>query len=200
MSIKPCDNTLMNMQLVNREAFDELFRCYYPRLISYISSILDSKIAEDIAQDVFLYVWENRKKIYFGQGFQSYLFQSGYTRAMDYLRKQHTVMDYAQNVQTDFLEIYEKLARNEDSILDHLYSKDFYQTLHQLLDKIPEQRRNVFLLAYVDGLKSKDIAEQCNMSQRTVESHIYLTLKFLRERLLKKDFYIFLLLFYFSLK
>ena len=200
MSIKPCDNTLMNMQLVNREAFDELFRCYYPRLISYISSILDSKIAEDIAQDVFLYVWENRKKIYFGQGFQSYLFQSGYTRAMDYLRKQHTVMDYAENVQTDFLEIYEKLARNEDSILDHLYSKDFYQTLHQLLDKIPEQRRNVFLLAYVDGLKSKDIAEQCNMSQRTVESHIYLTLKFLRERLLKKDFYIFLLLFYFSLK
>jgi RNA polymerase sigma-70 factor (ECF subfamily) len=200
MSIKPCDNTLMNMQLVNREAFDELFRCYYPRLISYISSILDSKVAEDIAQDVFLYVWENRKKIYFGQGFQSYLFQSGYTRAMDYLRKQHTVMDYAQNVQTDFLEIYEKLARNEDSILDHLYSKDFYQTLHQLLDKIPEQRRNVFLLAYVDGLKSKDIAEQCNMSQRTVESHIYLTLKFLRERLLKKDFYIFLLLFYFSLK
>lgn len=200
MSIKPCDNTLMNMQLVNREAFDELFRCYYPRLISYISSILDSKVAEDIAQDVFLYVWENRKKIYFGQGFQSYLFQSGYTRAMDYLRKQHTVMDYAENVQTDFLEIYEKLARNEDGILEHLYSKDFYQTLHQLLDKIPEQRRNVFLLAYVDGLKSKDIAEQCNMSQRTVESHIYLTLKFLRERLLKKDFYIFLLLFYFSLK
>jgi RNA polymerase sigma-70 factor, ECF subfamily len=200
MSIKSDDNTLMNIQLVNRDAFDELFRCYYPRLISYISSILDSKIAEDIAQDVFLYVWENRKKIYFGQGFQSYLFQSGYTRAMDYLRKQHTVMDYAQNVQTDFLEIYEKLARNEDSILDHLYSKDFYQTLHQLLDKIPEQRRNVFLLAYVDGLKSKDIAEQCNMSQRTVESHIYLTLKFLRERLLKKDFYIFLLLFYFSLK
>jgi len=200
MSIKSDDNTLMNIQLVNRDAFDELFSCYYPRLISYISSILDSKIAEDIAQDVFLYVWENRKKIYFGQGFQSYLFQSGYTRAMDYLRKQHTVMDYAQNVQTDFLEIYEKLARNEDSILDHLYSKDFYQTLHQLLDKIPEQRRNVFLLAYVDGLKSKDIAEQCNMSQRTVESHIYLTLKFLRERLLKKDFYIFLLLFYFSLK
>lgn len=200
MSIKSDDNTLMNIQLVNRDAFDELFRCYYPRLISYISSILDSKVAEDIAQDVFLYVWENRKKIYFGQGFQSYLFQSGYTRAMDYLRKQHTVMDYAQNVQTDFLEIYEKLARNEDGILEHLYSKDFYQTLHQLLDKIPEQRRNVFLLAYVDGLKSKDIAEQCNMSQRTVESHIYLTLKFLRERLLKKDFYIFLLLFYFSLK
>ena len=200
MSIKSDDNTLMNIQLVNRDAFDELFRCYYPRLISYISSILDSKVAEDIAQDVFLYVWENRKKIYFGQGFQSYLFQSGYTRAMDYLRKQHTVMDYAENVQTDFLEIYEKLARNEDGILEHLYSKDFYQTLHQLLDKIPEQRRNVFLLAYVDGLKSKDIAEQCNMSQRTVESHIYLTLKFLRERLLKKDFYIFLLLFYFSLK
>lgn len=200
MSIRSDDNTLMNIQLVNRDAFDELFRCYYPRLISYISSILDGKIAEDIAQDVFLYVWENRKKIYFGQGFQSYLFQSGYTRAMDYLRKQHTVMDYAQNVQTDFFEVYEKLAGNEDGILEHLYSKDFYQTLHQLLDKIPEQRRNVFLLAYVEGLKSKDIAEQCNMSQRTVESHIYLTIKFLRERLLKKDFYIFLLLFYFSIK
>lgn len=56
------DHTMLKMGIENREGFDNLFRHYYPRLKSYVSSFVEDSVAEDITQDVFLYVWENRKK------------------------------------------------------------------------------------------------------------------------------------------
>lgn len=48
----------------NREAFNGVFRYFYPRMMAYVASMVEQKVAEDIVQDVFLYVWENREKIY----------------------------------------------------------------------------------------------------------------------------------------
>ena len=71
----------------NREAFNSLFRHYYPRVMAYVAAMVEQEVAEDVVQDVFLHVWENRKKLYAGEGFHSYLFQAAYTRCIDYYRK-----------------------------------------------------------------------------------------------------------------
>lgn len=193
------DHTMIKMGIENREGFDNLFRHYYPRLKSYVSSFVEDSVAEDITQDVFLYVWENRKKIYVGPAFHSYLFQAGYTRSIDYLKKQQSVTGFSSLIQHEITQIYETLAVNEGDILENLYSEDFYEKLYTLLELIPEQRRNVFLMAYMDGLKTKEIAANLDIPQRTVESHIYLTLKFLKEHFEKKDFFLLLLLIQFSI-
>ncbi|WP_350456257.1 RNA polymerase sigma-70 factor [Macellibacteroides fermentans] len=193
------DHTMIKMGIENREGFDNLFRHYYPRLKSYVSSFVEDSVAEDITQDVFLYVWENRKKIYVGPAFHSYLFQAGYTRSIDYLKKQQSVTGFSSLIQNEITQIYETLAVNEGDILENLYSEDFYEKLYTLLELIPEQRRNVFLMAYMDGLKTKEIAANLDIPQRTVESHIYLTLKFLKEHFEKKDFFLLLLLIQFSI-
>ncbi len=193
------DHTMIKMGIENREGFDNLFRHYYPRLKSYVSSFVEDSVAEDITQDVFLYVWENRKKIYVGPAFHSYLFQAGYTRSIDYLKKQQSVTGFSSLIQNEITQIYETLAVNEGDILENLYSEDFYEKLYTLLERIPEQRRNVFLMAYIDGLKTMDIAANLDIPQRTVESHIYLTLKFLKEHFEKKDFFLLLLLIQLSL-
>ena len=193
------DHTMIKMGIENREGFDNLFRHYYPRLKSYVSSFVEDSVAEDITQDVFLYVWENRKKIYVGPAFHSYLFQAGYTRSIDYLKKQQSVTGFSSLIQNEITQIYETLAVNEGDILENLYSEDFYEKLYTLLELIPEQRRNVFLMAYMDGLKTKEIAANLDIPQRTVESHIYLTLKFLKEHFEKKDFFLLLLLIQLSL-
>lgn len=193
------DHTMIKMGIENREGFDNLFRHYYPRLKSYVSSFVEDSVAEDITQDVFLYVWENRKKIYVGPAFHSYLFQAGYTRSIDYLKKQQSVTGFSSLIQHEITQIYETLSVNEGDILENLYSEDFYEKLYTLLELIPEQRRNVFLMAYIDGLKTKDIAANLDIPQRTVESHIYLTLKFLKEHFEKKDFFLLLLLIQLSL-
>lgn len=193
------DHTMIKMGIENREGFDNLFRHYYPRLKSYVSSFVEDSVAEDITQDVFLYVWENRKKIYVGPAFHSYLFQAGYTRSIDYLKKQQSVTGFSSLIQHEITQIYETLAVNEGDILENLYSEDFYEKLYTLLELIPEQRRNVFLMAYMDGLKTKEIAANLDIPQRTVESHIYLTLKFLKEHFEKKDFFLLLLLIQYSI-
>lgn len=193
------DHTMIKMGIENREGFDNLFRHYYPRLKSYVSSFVEDSVAEDITQDVFLYVWENRKKIYVGPAFHSYLFQAGYTRSIDYPKKQQSVTGFSSLIQNEITQIYETLAVNEGDILENLYSEDFYEKLYTLLELIPEQRRNVFLMAYMDGLKTKEIAANLDIPQRTVESHIYLTLKFLKEHFEKKDFFLLLLLIQYSI-
>lgn len=172
----------------NREAFNSLFRHYYPRVMAYVTAMVEQEIAEDIVQDVFLYVWENRSKLYVGDGFHSYLFQSAYTRCLDHFKKQQSAGKYNLHVE-ETLKEYGDSLREETSVMEELYSKDFYKRLYDLLDQLPAQRREVFILTYINGLKAKEVAARTQIPQRTVESHIYLTIKYLKEHMSKKDFY-----------
>ena len=174
----------------NREAFNNLFRYYYPRVMAYTAAMVEQEVAEDIVQDVFLYVWENRRKLYAGEGFHSYLFQSAYTRCLDHLKKQQSVGKYSLHVEEAYLKEYNELFKVESSVMEDLYSKDFYKRLYDLLEQLPAQRREVFILTYINGMKAKDVATQTQIPQRTVESHIYLTLKYLKGKMSKKDFYL----------
>ena len=63
---------LYELKKGNREAFNGVFRYYYPRIMAYTASMVEQKAAEDIVQDVFLYVWENREKLYVSDGFHSF--------------------------------------------------------------------------------------------------------------------------------
>jgi len=185
------DNSIFDdIKRGNRNAFNEFFYFYFPRLLAYTSSIVDQKNAEDITQDVFVYVWENRKRLNITKGFHSYLFQAAYTRCIDYLKKNQSAEKYNSQLMLEHARLYSEFANEKNSVLEELYTKDFYKQLYALLDEIPVQRREVFILAYINGMKAKEVAELLKIPQRTVESHLYLTLKFLKKNLASKDFII----------
>lgn len=190
-------SSLHSLKEGSRKAFDDMFRHFYPRMMSYVATLVEQEVAEDIVQDVFLNIWENRKKIYVGEGFHSYLFQSAYTRCVDHYRKTQSAGKYKLQVEAMGWEEYAGLLCSDASVLEEIYSKDFYEQLHHLLEQLPVQRREVFILTYIEGLKSKEVADRLQMPQRTVESHIYLAIKFLKARMSKQDFYLFTLLFFF---
>lgn len=181
----------------NRQAFNDIFRHYYPRIMAYVATIVEQEAAEDIVQDVFLNVWENRKKVYAGEGFHAYLFQSAYTRCIDYYRKAQSAHKYILQAEAAGWEEYSASLRSDVSVLEEIYSKDFYEQLNLLLEQLPVQRREVFILTYMEGLKSKEVAKRLQMPQRTVESHIYLAIKFLKTHMSKQDFYLVSFLLYF---
>ncbi|WP_278623768.1 RNA polymerase sigma-70 factor [Parabacteroides gordonii] len=181
----------------NREAFNSLFRHYYPRVMAYVAAMVEQEVAEDVVQDVFLHVWENRKKLYIGEGFHSYLFQSAYTRCVDHYRKTQSTDKHKLYIENACLEECNALLKSEASVLKDIFSKDFYEQLHNLLEQLPSQRREVFILTYLDGLKAKEVSERLQIPQRTVESHIYLAIKYLRMHLSKNDFYLLSLLYFF---
>lgn len=55
------------------------------------------------------------------------------------------------------------------------------EKIYANIEKLPQKRKEVFEKAYLDEKKSSDIAEELNISVRTVETHIYKALKFIRE-------------------
>lgn len=183
------DVTLSDWRRNNADAFKHLFTCYYPRLMSFVSSLLDEFAAEDIVQDVFLYVWKNRQVLDMEKNFHSYLFQAAYTRSLDYMKKNRHLEKYQKSSIQDYLDEYDSLANQDETVLEQLYVKDFYEQLYELLDRIPAHRREVFLLTYVRGMQTKEIAEWLNIPRRTVESHLYLAVKFLKKRMTKKEFF-----------
>lgn len=174
----------------NREAFNGVFRYFYPRMMAYVASMVEQKVAEDIVQDVFLYVWENREKIYISDGFYSYLFQSAYTRCLDYIKKNLSVEKYHSQTYEKYLADYQNLLKDDNPVIEELSIKDFYYRLYELLEHLPAQRREVFILTYIKGLTAKEVAEQTQIPQRTVESHLYLALQYLKKHMSKNDYYI----------
>ena len=176
---------LYELKKGNREAFNGVFRYYYPRIMAYTASMVEQKAAED----VFLYVWENREKLYVSDGFHSYLFQSAYTRCLDYFKKNLSIEKYHSHTYEKYLEDYQNLLKGDDSVIEELSVKDFYRHLYELLEHLPAQRREVFILTYIKGLTAKEVAEQTRMPQRTVESHLYLALRFLKGHMSRNDYY-----------
>lgn len=180
---------------MSQPEFEELFCRFYPQVASYATVILDDRTAgEDIAQEVFVYVWEKRKELYVGNGFYSYLFQSAYSRCIDYINKNKRLEKYAKESLLKFAAEYQSYIDNDSQTLKELFSKDFEERLTALLNNLPEARRQVFELIYRDGLKAREVSEKLNIPQRTVESHIYLAMKYLREHLSPSDFFILALL------
>ena len=180
---------LYELKKGNREAFNGVFRYYYPRMMAYVASMVEQKAAEDIVQDVFLYVWENREKLYVSDGFHSYLFQSAYTRCLDYFKKNLSIEKYHSHTYEKYLEDYQNLLKGDNPVIEELSVKDFYRHLYELLEHLPVQRREVFILTYIKGLTTKEVAEQTRMPQRTVESHLYLALRFFKGHMSRNDYY-----------
>lgn len=199
MSTKNNLTSFLSTQVMSSVQFEELFCRLYPQVAAYAASILnDNAAGEDIAQEVFVYVWEKRKKLDFGKGFQSYLFQSAYSRCIDYIKRNKRLEKYARQSLLKFSEEYQSYLTNDCHPIKELFSKDFAEKLNALLHHLPETRKQVFELVYRDGLKAKEVSDKLQIPQRTVESHIYLTMKFLRKHLSPFDFLIFTFICNFS--
>ena len=181
---------LYELKKGNREAFNGVFRYYYPRIMAYTASMVEQKAAEDIVQDVFYELWKRRESIRFeDESVKSYLFQSAYTRCLDYFKKNLSIEKYHSHTYEKYLEDYQNLLKGDDSVIEELSVKDFYRHLYELLEHLPAQRREVFILTYIKGLTAKEVAEQTQMPQRTVESHLYLALRFLKGHMSRNDYY-----------
>jgi len=170
-------------------AFDALFRKYSESLYAFALSITrDSYASQDITQLVFLKIWEKRAQINEHLSFKSFLFSITYHETISWLRKEKSekrrINEFVQNsgIQTN---------ETERSI----EFKNIEGIANQLIEELPEKRKEIFKLSRVQGYSNKEIAERLGISVKTVENQMTSALKFLREKLGKHD--ILGLLFYF---
>ncbi|MGE7774759.1 RNA polymerase sigma-70 factor [Chitinophaga sp. NPDC101104] len=155
-------------------AFEELFRQHFVSLCTIAYYVVDDKdAARDIVQDFFLGFWSKRHQIRLTHDFKHYATKAVRYASINYLKK-------TGRVKLEELEVMDGLAM-QFTAEDKEVRETRYRALWEALNRMPEQRRRIFLMSNQEKIKYKDIAEQMGISINTVKTHIRLALLFLRE-------------------
>ncbi len=170
------------MFIADKKTFEDLVREFYPRVIGYVSILFSEAEAQDIAQDIFVQLWEKRSSLEFVDKphFCAYLLKTTKSRCIDRLRKKSGNEKLLGGLDREELVWF---LDNGEDLFDRIGREDLYQKVLQTVDSLPQGKRDVFRLSYVSNLSAKEIAEITGLSVRTVENYLYQTLKFLREKL-----------------
>lgn len=170
------DRTLFEqIRTGDEKAFEALFRAYYPFLCTYATRLVkDAAAAEEIVQELFVRLWENRSRTIIGSSVKNYLFVSVRNLALNHIRHNRIKEDYAKNIIPEQDELYSPDTGAQTALLERIEKE---------IESLPEKRREIFTLSRRDGLKYREIAEKLNVSVKTVETQMGLALKYLREKL-----------------
>lgn len=178
-----------DLQKSNHKAFDYFFEKYYAALFAYAKGMVsDSFVAEEIVQQMFVYLWENKEGINIHTSVKSYLFRAVHNDCMDYLK----LVKQKSNITDIVLSTY-----NEPNIAfyDPLIEAEFQNIMNNVFSELPQQCRKIFILSRFEGLSYKDIALKLEISIKTVENQIGKALKIIREKLQPYLSFIFSFLF-----
>ena len=177
---------LSALKASEKKAFDKLFRKYYPMLCAYCHRFVDLEDAEEIVQDVMLWLWENRETLIIETSLSQYLFKMIYRRALNRIARQ----DVKHRADTHFFEEMHEMLQNAD----------FYQVeelthrINKAIAALPPSYREAFVMHRFREMSYKEIAATLEVSPKTVDYRIQQALKQLRTDL--KDYLPLLLLLY----
>ena len=167
----------------NYKAFDSLFNAYCDRLYHFVVSIVKvSQIAEDIVQEVFVTIWEKRNELDRHKSFKSFLFSIAYNETISVLRKKKTENTYIEKVQEKIAE--SKVLNTPDLEMEYHEIKNH---VNDVIESMPERRREIFLLSRNEGLTYTEIANKLDISKNTVENQMVSALKTIREKINSKS-------------
>jgi len=159
------------------KAFQHLFLTYYDLI--YSTSLLYTKVhemAEDVAQQVFLKVWEKREALATIEKFDAWLFIMTRNEVINILRKQSSHRHYLHHLQEMFRE-------EGDSPEDQLIIKQRRAIIQLAVENLPPQQRQAWRLSRDKGLSYEEIAADMGISINTVRGHISTALRSMRELL-----------------
>lgn len=172
MSDREDDIILLNLiREGDKLAFRHLFETYFTPLCRFMHLyVRETTIVEELALDIFTYVWENRKIFQIQLSLKAYLFQAARNKCLNELRKKK------QTVSLDSEEI--DIAETETMSLE---TDELFRLIQEAIMSLPDKCRDVFQLSRTENLSNKEIAVQLNISVKTVEAQITKALKRIKE-------------------
>lgn len=157
----------------NHRAFEYLFKTYYPRLRGYaLRFVDDEETVRDLLQECFLRFWE-KKTFLSAVSVTSLLFAMVRNSCLNYL-KHRAIVEKHRIEYLASLDGEERLYQADFALEPEyrLLYDELQEQIRQVLVRLPERSREVFLLSRFDGLKNREIAEQLHISTTAVEKHI----------------------------
>lgn len=168
--------------------FTELYVRYFPKLLRFSRFyVLSEEEAENIVQDVFVYLWSHFEVLEGVRNRDAYLFTLVKNKCIDFLREQLSQQQKKRELQDIIGKEYEYKLFSLQQMDETQLSVDDVETLLQnAIEKLPERCREVFLLSRMDGLRNREIAERLDISVSTVENQMTIAIRKLKTEL--KDY------------
>lgn len=158
-------------------AFKEIYDRYNKLLYLFAYNKLRNKEeAKDVVQDVFAWLLNNGTRFAINSSVSSFLYKSVLNKIFDIFRHQSVIRKYIE--QGDH---YIDIDSTETDYL--IREKDIAQMIRQEIDAMPQKMKEVYLLRFEQYLSAKEIAEQLNISENTVNTHLKRAAKKLRDNL-----------------
>lgn len=157
----------------DKNAFKEFYRIYFPGLFSFACSILkDKHNAEDVMEDVFLYVWEHRYVLSTVRNVASYLNVTTKNACLNFL--QHRDLAGKGGI-VDPENLGSGISFRYTS--NNAFSDESCNKINAVIDSLPPKRKLVFKLIKDDGLSYKEVASLLEISEKTVENQMLVAFK-----------------------
>jgi RNA polymerase sigma-70 factor (ECF subfamily) len=176
--------TINEIELVDKlrqgdtNAFKVLYEKYAPRLKAFSFRFnFTVEESEDIVQETFIKIWENRLTIIPKYSFNTFLITIA--KHLIYNQLRHSV--YKKN--------YSKEVLNVSSL--HLTpgnEKDLQILIERSIKRLPDKCRQVYQKSRMEGYSNSEIATELNISKSTVENHLNKALKMLKQNMLSAGY------------
>ncbi|MEN8118310.1 MAG: RNA polymerase sigma-70 factor [Bacteroidota bacterium] len=168
-------------------SFKEVFRLLYPRLKGYCKLFIsnDSQV-EDIIQESFISLWENKETIEINKSIESYVFVILRNKCLNFLKKQKLKdskidIENINITELQFLYQLDFTEKEEKSLEEQLI-----ESFQNAVEELPEKMKIVFTKCKIEGKKQKVVAEELGIGVKMVEKHISKAKQQIRERLIKQ--------------
>ncbi len=166
-------------------ALETVFRLYYDKLLHLSKNyITREEDAEEIVQNVFLKLWEQRDKLKNVSSINNYIYIMTKNGCMDYLKHEKVKRKYIDQSLPNRLAISHQFLKDEAASL--LMEKELEQKILESAELLPDKCREVFIKNRMEGLKRSEIAKELGISLKTVDNHISKAIKHMRFHL--RDF------------
>lgn len=161
----------------NHDAFQCVFNTYYTKVFRFIAGLIKSEDdAKDLTQDVFVKLWSIHETLKDLGSLSNFLFTLSRNAALNFIKSQSKHSDKLEAlIEKETVHTYSLNPEEEIEL------KDLSLLIDIAINRMPSQRKSIFLLSRKAGLSSDQIAQKMNLSRRTVENHIYAALKELKK-------------------
>lgn len=168
---------VQHLQKGDKSSFTRLYHIYEGKLYRYVLSIAKSPaLADDVVQEVFIKIWEQRRSLDPEKSFQAFVFTVARNHVLNLMKRASRDVSVRS-------EIFAYAEMESNSTKETLDLRETETLLRQAMDRLPVQQRRTFKLCKLDGLTYKEAAKKLNITTGTVNAHMVKALKTIREYL-----------------
>ena len=193
-TINSTDQSILALLRADDErAMERIFEEYYSYLVTTAYHVLmDQHQAKDLVQDVLFHFWSKKETLTIESGLKSYLRRSVVNRSIDQIRRKKR-FGVAEEI-TDYNQ-----ASTDVSTQEMMETSDLEGAIMAAVNSLPERCKLIFSLSRFEDMSHQQIADQLDISKKTIENQMTKALKTIRKAIQQyKDLAIFVFAYFFG--